>query len=332
MLEHGGRLRAAAARYGIALEDWLDLSTGIAPEAYPVPAIPSAVWQRLPEDEDGLAEAACRYYGTPRVLALPGSQAAIQLLPRLRRTGVVAVPEPSYSEYAAAWSAAGHEVRRCAASDLPSLAGEVDVVVVGNPNNPTGGRIARQALLDMARQLEARRGWLVVDEAFADAEENSESLADVAGSAEAGNVVVLRSLGKFFGLAGARVGFAIAGDSILEPLAAAIGPWAIAHPSRLAARAALADDGWQGMQRERLRRDGARLHELLAASGLGESSGTALFRYLACDDAPALHEFFARRGILLRHFVHPAALRFGLPATTAEWQRLALALDQWNNR
>jgi len=143
---------------------------------------------------------------------------------------------------------------------------------------------------------------------------------------------VLRSLGKFFGLAGARVGFAIAGDSILDRLASALGPWALAHPSRMAARAALADTDWQRTQRERLQRDGARLHELLATSGLGEPSGTALFRYLACDDALALHEFFARRGILLRHFVHPAALRFGLPATTAEWQRLALALEQWRNR
>lgn len=336
MLEHGGRLRAAAARYGLALEDWLDLSTGIAPEAYPVPPIPSAVWQRLPEDEDGLTEAACRYYGAPRVLALPGSQAAIQLLPRLRPTGVVAVLEPSYEEHVAAWSAAGHAVRPCTAGDLPLRVAEADVVVVGNPNNPTGERFSRRQLLDLARQLQTRQGWLVVDEAFADAEEKSESLANVAGSAEvgsaAGNVVVLRSLGKFFGLAGARVGFAIAGGSILDRLASALGPWSLAHPSRVAARAALADTDWQRAQRQRLQRDGARLHELLAASGLGQSSGTALFRYLACDDALALHEFFARQGILPRYFARPAAVRFGLPATPGEWQRLALALDQWRNR
>lgn len=332
MLEHGGRLRAAAARYGIALEDWLDLSTGIAPEAYPVPPIPSAVWQRLPEDEDGLSEAACRYYGTPRVLALPGSQAAIQWLPRLRPAGVVAVLEPSYEEHAAAWRAAGHEVRPCSSGELPLMAAAVDAVVIGNPNNPAGQRFLRKQLLDMARQLEQRQGWLVVDEAFADAEEKSESLVDVAGSAAAPNVVVLRSLGKFFGLAGARVGFAIAGEAILDSLAEAIGPWAIAHPSRLAAGAALADTDWQCAQRQRLQRDGARLHELLAAAGLGESSGTALFRYLACDDALALHGFFARQGILLRHFARPAAVRFGLPATTAEWQRLALALEQWRRR
>jgi cobalamin biosynthetic protein CobC len=332
MLEHGGRLLAAAARYGIAPADWLDLSTGIAPEAYPVPPIPAAVWQRLPEDEDGLAALACRYYGAPRVLPLPGSQAAIQLLPRLRAPGVVVVPEPSYAEYAAAWAAAGHEVRRCAAADLPQAAAAADAVVIGNPNNPTGQRFPRPALLELARRLDARGGWLVVDEAFADAEEADDSLAAVAGSDAAANVVVLRSLGKFFGLAGARVGFAIAGESILTPLAEAVGPWAIAHPSRLAARAALADGAWQIAQRARLKRDGARLHELLIAAGMGASGGTTLFRYLARDDAFELHEFFARQGILLRYFARPAALRLGLPASEAEWQRLATTLDQWSHR
>jgi len=332
MLEHGGRLLAAAQRYGIAAEDWLDLSTGIAPYAYPVPAMPAAVWQRLPEDEDGLAAIACRCYGARQVLPLPGSQAAIQLLPRLKVLGRALMLEPSYAEYAAAWHGAGHEVRHCAAADLLQAAATVDAVVIGNPNNPAGQRFSRRTLLDLARQLEVRGGWLVVDEAFADADENGESLADVAGSAAAGNVVVLRSLGKFFGLAGARVGFAIAADAILAPLAEAIGPWAVAHPSRHAARAALADSDWQAAQRVRLQRDGARLHGLLAAAGLGESSGTALFRYLACDDARQLHEFFARQGILLRHFAAPAAVRIGLPATEADWQRLAATLDQWKTR
>lgn len=332
MLEHGGRLLAAAAQYGIAPEHWLDLSTGIAPCAYPVPPLPAAAWQRLPEDEDELAAIACRYYGARQVLPLPGSQAAIQLLPRLRPPGMALVPEPSYAEYAAAWSAAGHTVRRCAAADLLREAATADAVILGNPNNPTGQRFARQDLLDLARPLDARGGWLIVDEAFADGEEKSESLADVAGSAAAANVVVLRSLGKFFGLAGARVGFAIAADAILAPLAAALGPWAVAHPSRHAARAALADGAWQTAQRARLQRDGARLHGLLAAAGLGESSGTALFRYLERDDARQLHEFFARQGILLRHFAQPAAVRWGLPASEADWQRLAAALEQWSKR
>ena len=332
MLEHGGRLLAAARRFHIPLADWLDLSTGIAPQVYPVPPIATEAWQRLPEDDDGLAALACSYYGASQVLALPGSQAAIQLLPRLRAPGVVAILAPSYEEYAAAWSAAGHEVRRCSAADLLQMAVEADAVVIGNPNNPDGGRFSRQQLLGMGRQLDARQGWLVVDEAFADAEENDESLAGMAGSAAAKNVVVLRSLGKFFGLAGARVGFAIAAESILTPLAGALGPWAITHPSRLVACAALADSEWQAAQRMRLQRDGARLHALLVASGLGESSGTAMFRYLACDDALDVYDFFARRGVLLRCFAEPAALRFGLPAGEGEWQRLADCLVQWRNR
>ena len=332
MLDHGGRLLAAAARYGIAAEDWIDLSTGIAPHAYPVPPIPAAAWQRLPEDEDGLAAVACRYYGARRALPLPGSQAAIQALPRLRAPGVALVTEPSYAEYAAAWSAAGHRVRRCDAADLAQAAASADAVILGNPNNPTGRRFSRKALLDLARQLDARGGWLIVDEAFADAEEESESLADVAGSAAARNLVVLRSLGKFFGLAGARVGFAIAADAILDRLTEQIGPWALAHPSRHAARAAMADGAWQAAQRARLQHDSARLQGLLAAADLGDAGGTALFRYLPREDARELHEFFARQGILLRHFAQPAALRIGLPGTEADWHRLAAALEKWSHR
>ena len=212
------------------------------------------------------------------------------------------------------------------------MAVEVDALVIGNPNNPDGKRFPRRQLLEMARQLNARRGWLVVDEAFADADGNGESLADIAGGPAAANIVVLRSLGKFFGLAGARVGFVIAHDSILVSLAEAVGPWALAHPSRLAAVAALADREWQEAQGTRVRHDGVRLHELLVASGLGDSSGTALFRYLVIDDALELYETFARQGILLRYFSDPVAVRFGLPANEVQWQRLVVALDQWKNR
>jgi cobalamin biosynthetic protein CobC len=61
MLEHGGRLREAARRYGIPLDAWLDLSTGINPGPWPVPAIPVSAWARLPEDDDGLIDAARAY-------------------------------------------------------------------------------------------------------------------------------------------------------------------------------------------------------------------------------------------------------------------------------
>jgi len=331
MLEHGGRLRAAARHWNIPLADWLDLSTGIAPWSYPV-ATSSTAWQRLPEDDDGLEAAAARYYGHPAPLPLPGSQAAIQWLPRLFPPGIAVLPAPTYGEYAPAWRAAGHEVREVAAADLETAAADAHVVMLANPNNPTGARHAPVTLRALAARLAQRNGWLVVDEAFADCTPES-SLAADAGTAQANplaNLVVLRSLGKFFGLAGARVGFLCAAPELSARLAEALGPWTVAHPSRQAAMLALADTAWQAAQRQRLAAACERLGALLEQHGLASAAGGQLFRYAPTPDAAALHDFLARRGILVRRFDRPDALRIGLPAADAEWQRLASALADWN--
>ncbi|MDP1525483.1 MAG: threonine-phosphate decarboxylase CobD [Rhodocyclaceae bacterium] len=309
MLEHGGRLREAARRWGIPLTEWLDLSTGIAPWPYPVPPMPPDIWQRLPEDDDGLEGAARDYYRAAHLLALPGSQAAIQALPHLSPPGRVALPAPLYAEHPAAWQTAGHTLVDW---NEPS-----DYAVLCNPNNPTGQRFSRNELLDRARNVRL----LVVDEAFLDAEPQ-ESIAGMGNIAE--NIVILRSLGKFFGLAGARVGFAIATPDLLVRLAKMLGPWAVSHPARWAARQALADHAWQAAQRARLLAAAARLADVL--SGLGAPMGTALFRYVITPHAAALHEALARQGILVRTFDNPPALRFGLPATEADWQRLTTSL------
>lgn len=309
MLEHGGKLRAAAQRWNIPLADWLDLSTGIAPWSYPVPAVPAEVWQRLPEDDDGLEVAARDYYGAQQLLLLSGSQAAIQMLPKLFPSGRAAIPVPIYNEHPGAWQAAGHE--------LVGWHEAADYAVVCNPTNPTGRRYSRDELLGRAKSVRL----LVVDEAFLDAEP-AESMIGCG----ADNVVVLRSLGKFFGLAGARVGCAIGAPDLLARLAAALGPWAVANPARWAARHALADRDWQVAQRQRLHEASRRLAESLRI--LGEPTGTALFQYVATPCAAKLFEAFARRGILVRSFDEPAALRFGLPADEDEWQRLDRALKE----
>jgi cobalamin biosynthesis protein CobC len=313
MIEHGGRLREAARHWGIPLADWLDLSTGIAPWPYPVPPIAPEFWQRLPEEDDGLEAAARDYYGAGPVplLALPGSQAAIQTLPHLLPAGRVAIPSPIYGEHPAAWAAAGHtQVDWDAAADY---------AVACNPNNPTGRSFSRADLLERARGLRL----LVVDEAFIDAAP-TESLAGCG----ADNIVVLRSLGKFFGLAGARVGFALAESALLTRLAEALGPWPVSNPARVVARLALADTSWRSEQRDRLHAASTRLAALLRASGLGEPTGTALFRYLPTPRAAEVHDAIARHGILLRRFVAPAALRFGLPGSEDEWRRLTAALKE----
>lgn len=315
MLEHGGRLNAAARQYGIPRADWLDLSTGIAPWPYPLPAPPAEVWQRLPEEDDGLAALATACYGADGLL-LPGSQAAILRLPRLVPPGRVAMPALLYNEHPAAWDAAGHT--------RVAWGAPADYAVLCNPNNPTGAVLSRADLLACA----ARVKLLVVDEAFIDAEtpDTIGSMGSMAGAAD--NVVVLRSLGKFYGLAGARLGWVGGPPALLAQLAAELGPWAVPHPARWAARLALADTAWQQTQRARLRESAARLADLLRAHDVGEPTGTALFQYVATPRAAEIHEALARRAILMRRFAAPPALRFGLPSREEEWTRLAAALKE----
>ena len=319
MLEHGGALLAAAARYGIELADWLDLSTGINPAGWPVPPIPAAVWQRLPETGDGLAEAAAAYYGCGDVLPVAGSQAAIQALPRLRAASRVGVPHPAYAEHAHAWRAAGHTVT---AWQPEQGVGALDVLVLVHPNNPGGQTYQRADLLTWHAELAARGGWLLVDEAFVDATPE----AGLAGLCPRPGLIVLRSLGKFFGLAGARVGFVLAEPAVLDALEARLGPWAVSAPSRWVARAALADTAWQQSARPALLAAGARLADLLRRHGLAPAGGTALFQWVRTADAAGWHERLARQGILTRLFADPPSLRFGLPRDETDWARLAAAL------
>lgn len=325
MLEHGGRLRQAARHYDIALADWVDLSTGINPRVYPVTAaaaLDPACWQRLPEDDDGLEAAAAAYYGNHRLLALPGSQAAIQGLPKLFAPLVVACVAPMYEEHPHGWANAGHRLRR-----LPTLAralaASTPVVVLCNPNNPTATLYARDELLDAEQQLRRRGGWLVIDEAFLDADP-AHALVSLAGSEEAPNLIVLRSLGKFFGLAGARVGFVFGAADKLDRLREMLGPWPLANPSRAVARAALEDRAWQEATRHALHAAAQRLAALLAP--FGDVSRCALFCTLKSTQTAALFEYLARHAILTRRFDEHGLLRFGLPGDEDSWQRLAQAL------
>lgn len=324
MLEHGGRLHEAARRYCIPVRDWLDLSTGINPRGWPVPELPPEVWLRLPENDDGLEQAARDYYGGTSLLPVAGSQAAIQALPLLRSACRVGVLSPSYAEHAHSWQRASHEVVPLAPDDIPRRLDELDALVITQPNNPTGHAFDPAQLLEWHAHLAPRGGWLVVDEAFVDAT----PALSLAHHPPRPGLIVLRSLGKFFGLAGARVGFVLAESALLETLRERLGPWSVAHPSRHVARLALEDKAWQAATRARLLQDSTRLAQLLATHGLAAHGGCALFQWVCTPKAAELHEALARRGILIRLFARPASLRFGLPATAAEWERLAQALAE----
>ncbi len=322
MLEHGGRLRAASLRHGIALGDWLDLSTGIAPYGWALPSIPAAAWSRLPETDDGLEAAARDYYGVANLLPVAGSQAAIQALPRLLRNARVGIVSPAYAEHAAAWQREGHKLLALSEAAVNRALDRLDVLLLINPNNPSGRRFEREQLLVWHARLAERGGWLVVDEAFIDCtpEQSLAPHSDLPG------LIVLRSFGKFFGLAGIRLGFVLAQQALLDRLAELLGPWAVSGPSRAVATALLQDQAGQQAQRQRLLADGERLAALLTNQGLAPAGGCALFQFCCTPLAALLHEFLATNGILTRLFDSPASLRFGLPADEAGWQRLQQAL------
>lgn len=324
MPSHGGRILAASRRYGRPVEQWLDLSTGISPwswlaESGYVPSLES--WLRLPQDEDGLEGAARSYYGAA-ALPVAGSQAAIQLLPRLRPNSAVGVLSPTYSEHARAWSAAGHHVQRLAGDDIEEKLATLDVLVLCNPNNPDGRRIPATTVLDWQAQLAARGGWLIVDEAFADAE----PALSVSHEGRREGLIVLRSLGKFFGLAGARVGFVLCPDALRANLREALGPWSVAGPAREVAARALRDRDWQARQSERLTSAATRMRQLLGERNLKPSGGCVLFQHVQTDAARRLFDALANQGILVRRFREPDSLRFGLPRDEDGWQRLEQAL------
>ncbi|MGM0476989.1 MAG: threonine-phosphate decarboxylase CobD [Pseudomonadota bacterium] len=322
-VRHGGDIRAAARRYGIPEEAWLDLSTGINPEPWPMPEPPRATWARLPEEGDGLEAEAGAYYGTGELLPVPGSQAALQWLPRwFRAPRRVGVATPGYAEHRHAWERAGHTVVPVPPEGPESVAG-LDVLVVIQPSNPVGVTIPVEKLQEWRTALAVRNGWLVVDEAFADAG-SVDSLASEAGTP---GLIVLRSLGKFFGLAGLRVGFCLGPADVRSALSEALGPWAVSGPGRWAARHALADVDWQAATRRRLVAEAARLDALLAGHGLEPSGESPLFRWVPTPRAAALEEGLARRGIRVRRFDEPAALRFGLPGAEDQWHWLEEALS-----
>jgi cobalamin biosynthesis protein CobC len=324
-LLHGGNLDAARKLFPDAPEPFIDLSTGINPHSYPVPQLPADLFARLPEpaDIDRLAAVAAKTYGAPSpdcAAAAPGTQILLAPVMALAPPGRVAVLGPTYGEFSRAAALAGHGVAEV--GNLSQLQ-DADLAVVVNPNNPDGRVFDKGDLLDL---LDARRhrGLLIMDEAFMDAGPDGASLC---GEVATGGIVVLRSFGKFFGLAGVRLGFALTAPEIAARLAATLGPWAVSGPAIAIGQAALADAAWIRAMRERLEQEARRLDEMLATAGMEIVGGTSLFRLVRTSAADRLFHHLGRAGILVRRFPEqPDWLRFGLPESDAAWDRLQRTL------
>lgn len=325
--EHGGRLAEARRLFPDAPEPFLDLSTGINPAAYPIGALPPELWTRLPEPDadDALRRAAALAYGAAdpaMVVPAPGTQLLISLLPHLLPYREVAILGPTYGEHLASWQAAGATAR-----EVPDLgaASPSPCVVLCNPNNPDGRRLDPAHLLALADDLALRDGLLIIDEAFADFEPPLSLVPALPHPA----ILILRSFGKAYGLAGLRLGFALTTPARAAHLRAALGPWSISGPAAAIGRQALADRAWRSEQSALLTRSAQRLDALLSEARLSLVGGTNLFRLFEASQAKAVFSRLGEAGLLVRRFTaHPTWLRFGIPGPAVTWSRLEAALLQ----
>jgi cobalamin biosynthetic protein CobC len=327
VLEHGGDLAAARARFPGAPEPFIDLSTGINPFSYVFVKVPTHALTRLPQPADlaGLATVAAKAYGAPspeHVVPAPGMQILLHMVAGLAPPARAAVLAPTYAEHARVAALVGHKVEEVAHVEELEEAG---LALVVNPNNPDGRIVQKKQLLELAEKLRARGGLLIVDEAFMDAGPRKESLAGEVGRGS--NIVVLRSFGKFYGLPGVRLGFAVTAPERAARLAALLGPWPVSGTALAMGQAALADAEWARAMRGELALRARRLDALLTGAGLQVIGGTFLFRLAHTPAAADLFDRLGRGGIFVRRFAeHSTWLRFGLPRQEEAWARLASAL------
>lgn len=308
--DHGGNLDAAVARYGGLRSDWADLSTGINPVPYPMPEIFPRDWTELPDAQaqKDLLAAARGFWSVPDdavILAAPGASALIACIPHLLPPARVQITAPTYNEHAAAFDAAGWTVQE----DSPAAAR-----VLVHPNNPDG-RVFSSHDLNIAPMT-------VIDESFCDVQPD---VSLIAHAAEPG-VLVLKSFGKFWGLAGVRLGFAIGQPEIIARLAEMLGPWAVSGAALRVGTQALSDQDWANSTRRRLHKDRLRLDELMGQAGAKVAGGTDLFGLYAVDNAAAWQSRLGKKRIWTRIFPYSDKLiRLGLPAPD-QWAHLEQAL------
>jgi cobalamin biosynthetic protein CobC len=337
MPHHGGDLGRALAAYGGERGQWLDLSTGINPEPWPQTGLPDDIWQHLPSlDAHALRIVAARFYGArpEQLAATAGAQTAIQALPHCLPGDSTAIVAPTYPEYEASWKRAGKEpdileLRKEEDFAPPSralleAANAYDTIILGQPNNPTGTRWPQGVLAEAADRLGARGGHLVVDAAFADADSEAEppSPRDHPG------LVVLRSLGKFFGLPGLRLGFLHADEGLAGRVREALGPWPVSTAAETLGERILADSGWPLLNRQRLTAARDRLRALLRETGWQIRGSSPLFTLAEARNAASCAHRLTEHRIWVRTFDDPAlggCIRFGLPHPD-RWGQLENAL------
>lgn len=309
--DHGGGVDAAVAKWGGQRDAWIDLSTGINPLPYPVTDLPFRAWTTLPDQaaQEALIAAARQFWSVPQeaaVLAAPGASALIARIPALRAPSQVQIAQPTYNEHGRAFAAAGWLI-----SDHSS-----DTIVAVHPNNPDGRVLSVNGDFPKAEMV-------VIDESFCDISPQDTMIEHAAKP----GVIILKSFGKFWGLAGLRLGFAIGDPRLLARLEQMMGPWPVSGPALAVGTAALSDQDWATATRQRLAQDADRLDRLMIRAGASVVGGTPLFRLYDTDNAKSWQDRLAKHHIWSRIFPYSDRwLRLGLPGLPAEWDRLEAAL------
>lgn len=328
--KHGGRLNDACAAYNIKLESWLDLSTGVNPNGWPVPVIPEAVFRDLPDNDDLLSIAA-EYYGSSYLQVTSGSQQSIELLPKILGENLtIGIVSPTYAEHVYTWKKNGHHVLLLQPEEISLHLHKLDCLVIVNPNNPSGYFFPAEELLSFQQyfldkqKYSNKTAYLIVDEAFID----STSEFSIISSVHKGHLIILRSIGKFFGLAGIRCGFIFSQPELLKKISLELMPWSVNHPARWIVRQVLIDQAWIVQNIKYLNRTSQQLSAVLSQFFGQENStnGCSLFRTVYCKNAHMIYESLARQGILVRLLDNEQGLRFGLPGSSEQFNSLATAL------
>ena len=305
--EHGGDIDNAIKKYGGNKDDWIDLSTGINPNHYPYKLINIRELQNLPykNDIDNLNKLAKKYFQTTAcVRAVSGAQGGINILPFLLPNKTVSILSPTYNEYQNVFSNSLKKIINV--KNLSELK-KSQIAIICNPNNPDGKLYSNDNLLKISKSVE----YLIIDESFIDQyprKSLSHKLDDQT------NILILRSFGKFFGLAGIRLGFLISNKEIDKKIQFLIGNWPISNVAINVASKALIDHVWI-MNTISFLKEGSYFLDCLASEiNWKVVGGTNLYRLYETPNAHDAQNKLANFKIWSRRFSYSKKwIRLGIP-------------------
>lgn len=309
MIKHGGNIDEAIIDYGGHEVDWIDLSTGINPECYPIPKFSDTDWRDLPtvteiRKLESLISSQFKTFSS--VMLTPGSQIAINLLPMLFKKQIVGILEPTYSDYFVSFANAGFKVYSC--KNLKELF-KSKIAILVNPNNPDGKNYDVKDLIVLSKKVNV----LIVDESFVEASETSSIISYI--NQETNNIIVIKSFGKLYGLAGLRLGFVFSGRSLIKEFKKVFSFWPVSKVSIKIASKAVIDSKWMIRTQIKLKKKAKILDDIMKSIDFELVGGTNLFRLYSTPNSLSSQKFLAKKFIWSRIFSYSEKwLRLGIPS------------------